>query len=58
MSKTKKVNTLISLKDEVKEELREDIIMSKLKPGDRIVLIEFQQTDGANPMILKEPSSI
>jgi hypothetical protein len=27
MSKMKKVNTLVSLKDEVKEKLREDIIM-------------------------------
>jgi hypothetical protein len=33
MSNPKKVNTLVSLKDEVKEKLREDIIMLKLEPG-------------------------
>ncbi|WGG45374.1 hypothetical protein [Rossellomorea sp. DA94] len=43
MSKPTKMNTLVSLKDEVKKKLSEDNIMLKLKPGDRIAETEVKK---------------
>ncbi|KPL59248.1 GntR family transcriptional regulator [Rossellomorea vietnamensis] len=54
MSKPTKVNTLVSLKDEVKEKLTEDIIMLKLKPGDRIVETEVAKKLGISQVPVRE----
>jgi DNA-binding GntR family transcriptional regulator len=54
MSNPKKVNTLVSLKDEVKEKLKEDIIMLKLKPGDRIVETEVAKKLGISQVPVRE----
>jgi DNA-binding GntR family transcriptional regulator len=54
MSNPKKVNALVSLKDEVKEKLKEDIIMLKLKPGDRIVETEVAKKLGISQVPVRE----
>ncbi|NQD65842.1 GntR family transcriptional regulator [Bacillus haikouensis] len=54
MANPKKVNTLVSLKDEVKEKLKEDIIMLKLKPGDRIVETEVAKKLGISQVPVRE----
>jgi DNA-binding GntR family transcriptional regulator len=54
MANPKKVNTLVSLKDEVKEKLREDIIMLKLEPGDRIVETEVAKRLGISQVPVRE----
>jgi DNA-binding GntR family transcriptional regulator len=54
MANPKKENTLVSLKDEVKEKLKEDIIMLKLKPGDRIVETEVAKKLGISQVPVRE----
>lgn len=54
MSKPTKVNTLASLKDEVKKKLTKDIITLKLKPGDRIVETEVAKKLGISQVPVRE----
>jgi DNA-binding GntR family transcriptional regulator len=54
MEKEKIGSSLISLKDEVKQTLRNDIIMNKLKPGDRIVETEIAKRLGISQVPVRE----
>jgi DNA-binding GntR family transcriptional regulator len=54
MENVKKGSSLVSLKDEVKQKLRDDIIKNKLKPGDRIVETEVARGLGISQVPVRE----
>jgi DNA-binding GntR family transcriptional regulator len=54
MEKANNARSLVSLKDEVKQSLRVDIIMNKLKPGDRIVETEVAKNFGISQVPVRE----
>ncbi|WP_456274511.1 GntR family transcriptional regulator [Bacillus sp. AK031] len=54
MEKANKARSLVSLKDEVKQNLRDEIIKNKLKPGDRIVETEVAKKFGISQVPVRE----
>ncbi len=54
MENVKKRSSLVALKDEVKQQLREDIIKNNLKPGDRIVETEVAKRLGISQVPVRE----
>jgi DNA-binding GntR family transcriptional regulator len=54
MENVKKGRSLVSLKDEVKQKLRDDIIQNTLKPGDRIVETEVAKRLGISQVPVRE----
>ncbi|RIW28606.1 GntR family transcriptional regulator [Bacillus salacetis] len=54
MENAQKGRSLVSLKDEVKQKLRNDIIQNKLQPGDRIVETEVAKRLGISQVPVRE----